>query len=322
MNGTDVTIQVNNVWTTNVLPSQTQVFIHTNGVGAIRPGGNGFQCADDDGTDVDIEGENEIQNIQCYQEDPGNPDSPFLAVVDVVVTDPFITHSNKVSHPCMPDVPILESCSWRLVLPCDDEELCTEEPTTSPTKSPTDLPSPTPTFSPTMFPTTNEPTFIEEAEPFTLPPTHKECVRYERNPCPTDIVQVHHEGITVLPELEMFRIISQDTSTVTIEFHNMYASEIPHMFYKYKQDYFGDKCYEEAPVPICETIQMTMQCTVHSQLALLELYFADPLETGFLSPGGDAAEIPECCYPDDKNDGPVTKYQFQFMCVSSCPVMQ
>jgi len=334
MNGTDVTVQINNIWTMNVMPSQTQVFIHTNGVDAVRPRGDGFQCEDDDGTDVDIEGDNEIQNIQCYQEDPGNPDSPFLAVIDVVITDPFITGSHTVTHPCMPDVPIMESCSWRFALPCVAEDMCTDEPTPSPSAYPTDLPSAPPTglpsVSPTMSPTSSAPTTYPPtpfpsahpiAENATPPPTEKECVEYERNPCPADIVQLHEVGVTPLPST-YFRIVSQDTDTVTVQFKNMYDLEIPHMFYKYKQDYFGDKCYEEAPVPVCETIDITMKCTVNSKIALMELYFADPLETGFLSPTGDDAEIPECCYPDDANDGPVTKYQFEFMCVSSCPVTE
>merc|ERR1711971_389606 len=171
MRGMDVDIQINNIWTQNILPSQTQVFIHTNGVDAVRVGGDGFQCLHDDGTDIDVAGYNVIPNIQCYQEDPGNPESPFLAVIDVVVTDPWIT-AQDVSHPCMPDVPIMQSCSWRLVVPCEGEDLCTPDPTTTPSMSPTGTPTATPSSTPTTTPSgtpTKDPTMHPTPVPTMYP---------------------------------------------------------------------------------------------------------------------------------------------------------
>merc|ERR1719162_2271453 len=89
MKKTDVTISINNVWTASVLPQQLQVFVNTKGVDSVRPGGDGFQCLDDDGTDIDVEGDSEL-TVPCYQEGgAGNAttDSSFLATIDVVVTD-------------------------------------------------------------------------------------------------------------------------------------------------------------------------------------------------------------------------------------------
>merc|ERR1712151_1409527 len=171
MRGMDIDIQINNIWTQNILPSQTQVFIHTNGVDAVRVGGDGFQCLHDDGTDIDIAGYNVIPNIQCYQEDPGNPESPFLAVIDVVVTDPWII-THDVTHPCLPDTPIMQSCLWRLVVPCTYEDLCTPDPTTTPSMSPTGTPTITPTPVPTAPPTpvpSVPPTPVPTAPPTPVP---------------------------------------------------------------------------------------------------------------------------------------------------------
>jgi len=179
MNNTDVTIAINNVWTASILPEQLQVFVHSNDVGSIRRNGDGFQCMVDDGNDVDVEGDNEL-NVECYQEEPGVDGSPFLAIIDVVITDENIGDVNEVSHPCFPDQPILESCSWRLVIPCNYEELCTKEPSSTPSvgpsPSPTAGPSPSPSDSPTSTPTTkptgpfsNKPSYQVSSEPSDSP---------------------------------------------------------------------------------------------------------------------------------------------------------
>merc|ERR1712188_224019 len=150
MNTEEVTIAINNVWTQDVLPTQMRVFIHTDGIDAISKGGEGFKCKDEDGTDIDIEGDNEF-TLQCYQ---AGLDEPFFAVIDVVITDDFICATNDVPHPCNPDgLPILESCSWRIVIPCDYDQICTDPPTVAPSELPSDGPSMEPSSIPTAGPT-------------------------------------------------------------------------------------------------------------------------------------------------------------------------
>merc|ERR1711971_1437184 len=211
--------------------------------------------------------------------------------------------AQDVSHPCMPDVLIMQSCSWRLVVPCEGEDLCTPDPTTTPSMSPTGTPTatpsgtptkdptmhptpvptmyptpvptvyptpvptpyptrvptvyptPVPTLYPTMPPTTMHPTPVPspypifEEEALTMPPTDElMCRDYGPNPCPDDILLLKHDGVTELPE-GSFRIISQDTSSVTVRFNQMYDTYIPFLFYQYKPDNFNDKCYEEMSVP-------------------------------------------------------------------------
>jgi hypothetical protein len=168
MNSTEVTIAINNVWTSDALPEQMQVFVHTNGADSVTKNGDGFQCLDKDGSDIDIEGDNEF-TVECYQE---SENDPFLAVIDVVITDSVICGSNDVSHPCYPDdEPILESCSWRIVIPCDYKELCTDEPSSSPSAAPTlslsGMPTDGPSLNPSSGPTTTSPT----SGPTTTSPT-------------------------------------------------------------------------------------------------------------------------------------------------------
>merc|ERR1712072_594465 len=72
MDTTEVTIAINNVWTQDALPGQMRVFVHTDGVDSISKGGGGFQCLDDAGDDVDIEGNKEF-TVGCYQAGPEEP---------------------------------------------------------------------------------------------------------------------------------------------------------------------------------------------------------------------------------------------------------
>jgi len=181
-----------------------------------------------------------------------------------------------------------------------------------------------PTFYPTMPPTTMHPTLHPTGHPVafteTMAPTDLTCRDYGRNPCPDDIVLLKHEGVTELPR-DSFRIISQDTSSVTVQFNQMYHVSVPFMFYQYKPDNFNDKCYEEIQVPKCQTIEMTIQCMMHTPIALLEVWIADPLNEELLRDGDDAV-IPECCYPGVTNNGYVTKYLLEFKCESSCPSVE
>merc|ERR1711907_331161 len=140
MNTEEVTIAINNVWTQDVLPTQMRVFIHTDGIDAISKGGEGFKCKDEEGT-----------------------------VIDVVITDNFICATNDVPHPCNPDgLPILESCSWRIVIPCDYDQMCTDPPTVAPSELPSDGPSMEPSELPSDGPSM-EPSSIPTAGPTASP---------------------------------------------------------------------------------------------------------------------------------------------------------
>lgn len=336
MNANDVTVQINNVWTRDALPGQLRIFTHTDSVDAIldREDGDGFQCLDSDGTDVDIEGENEI-SIQCFQESEG---APWLAVIDVVITDDMICATNEVLHPCFPDGGIIhESCSWRIVIPCEEEVLCTEEPTSSPSNSPsakpTESPSSSPSFNPTGSPSsspsisvTSSPTVRPTARPterFTQlgPPSDDGNDDFVYRPdCPEDITVLKHSGVTDLPDGSV-RIVSQDSSNVTVQLVQTYtdsSSAISSWYYQYHKDTFSDKCYGDTDVEGESIEEITIQCFHQSQIALLEFWIADDISNGVLVEG-DNAIIPECCHPSDPEGTPVTKYTIQIRCETACP---
>ena len=127
-NGENVTLGITNVWPPYPIPTQTRVFVHMDGVDALS---GGFQCPEgqEEGMEVTVDPDYSF-DVQCHQKDPGDP---FLAVIDVVITDPIICGSNTVdNHPCRPGDPILESCQWRIIIPCEVEAMCTEPPVFAP----------------------------------------------------------------------------------------------------------------------------------------------------------------------------------------------
>jgi len=328
MNSNDVTVQINNVWTRDALPEQLRVFVHTDSIDEIldRQDGEGFQCTNTDGTDVDIEGENEIL-IQCFQE---SPDEPWLAVVDVVITDQVICEMNDVPHPCFPDEQIAASCSWRIVIPCEQDAVCTEEPTSSPSDSPTSSPSSSPSEGPTSSPSegptpppssspTDGPTSSPSAGPTdrTRPPDSDSS---EDVLCPEDVQVIKQVGVTDLPD-DSVRILSQSGTNVTVQLTQAYTDEesaINSWYYQYQQSAFSNKCYGDTDVEGDSTVEITIQCSHHNQIALLEYWVADDIENGVLSPGDDAT-IPECCHPTEPDGTPVTKYVLSIRCETSCP---
>lgn len=334
MNSTDVTVQINNVWTRDALPEQLRIFVHTDDINEIldKQDGEGFQCLNTDGTDVDIEGENEL-SIQCFQE---SPDAPWLAVVDVVITDQIICQMNDVPHPCFPDGQIFGSCSWRIVIPCEQNAICTEEPTSSPSDSPSSSPSSSPSLNPTPHPTprpSSSPTSSPSDGPSSIPtpspsagptdsPTLKPTGRSDGSDalCPEDIQLITHIGVTDLPD-DSIRIVSQNGSNVTVQLVQAYTDEdsaINSWYYQYQKSAFSNKCYGDTNVEGDNVEEITIQCSHHNQIALLEFWVADDISNGVLA-AGDNAAIPECCHPTEPDGTPVTKYILKVRCETSCP---
>merc|ERR1712072_203806 len=140
------------------------------------------------------------------------------------------------------------------------------------------------------------------------------------NECPEDIILIDHQGVTPYVD-DSVVILSQDTTTVTVALQQLYTSpseDIDYVFYNYHTDLFNMKCYEEENIPGRNTIEITIECSRNSQIALLEFWIADDIEKGVLK-DGDNAVIPECCHPDVPDQTPVTKYYLEIKCVTRCP---
>jgi len=288
-----VEIKVNDVWADpSPNPNSMRIFVHDNGINSVlQPNaGDGFQCLEDAGYSATIGGE-ETMEVQCFQASEGGD---WLAAIDVVITDDIICASNDVPHPCYPDEKIMESCSWRIVIPCEQAAVCTEEPTPSPTNEPTHP----------LVPLGDD----DNTDDSYFPPVGPE-------ECPENLLLLKHIGTKEYPN-DAVKIIKQNEQTVEVEISQLFSeTEVSNLYYQFYTDHFDNKCYEEQDWSLDDPIQITIQCTVNSQIALLELWVADG---SFES--GDDATIPKCCHSTVPEEIPVTKYMLEIKCVSECPV--
>ena len=173
---------------------------------------------------------------------------------------------------------------------------------------PIDVPSGVPSDAPTDTPT-NSPTDTPAA-------------------CPDDILLVKQTGVTAYPK-DAVRIIRQDGTTVTVELKQTYtdtndldsSSSIDQLYYQYQYDPFDSVCLEEENFQSEDPLEITIECTVHTQIGLLELWVADDITKNVLSVG-DNAVVPKCCHPMDLTDEtPVAHYVLKIRCGSAleCP---
>merc|ERR1712014_425689 len=133
--------------------------------------------------------------------------------------------------------------------------------------------------------------------------------------CPDDILLFEQTGVTPFPK-DSVRIVSQDTSSVTVELVQTLtdsATSVDRMYFQYKNNPYSSKRYEEDEVYGEDTTQITIQCVHTSNVGVLELWIADDLDKGILSEGDDAV-IPQCCHPTVPDKTPATKYLIVIKC--------
>merc|ERR1712232_514618 len=213
----------------------------------------------------------------------------------------------------------------------------TASPTVSPTVSPTGGPTATPTEKPTNVPTespTSSPTAPPTAPPTTSPtgtPTGEPTAPFhefgddddtdDNYFCPEDITVLKHEGITTYPDGAL-TIISQDTTSVTVRLTQTLTdsnSTIDNIFYQYKPNHFDSTCLEEDDVEGGEFVEVTIECTVNTEIAMFEFWVIDDISKDVLSEGDDAV-IPKCCHPEGvPPETPTTKYLIEIKCTTECP---
>merc|ERR1711865_970115 len=113
---------------------------------------------------------------------------------------------------------------------------------------------------------------------------------YFQPECPEDILLLEHIGVTPYPD-DTIRILSQDTTSVTIALSQSYTKSpatIDYIFYQYKPDLFDTKCYEEDDMDAGSKIEIRIDCMRHTPIALLELWVADDVSKDVLTTGDDA----------------------------------
>jgi len=220
-------------------------------------------------------------------------------------------------------------------------EVPTRFPTRNPTPKPTGVPSVPPTGVPSVKPTPS-PTGTPTAKPTpaTAKPTSdptKSPVDLERqggaddddtitvpevgpDECPPDILLLSATTGTALPR-DTVRIVRQDTTSVTVQIHQMFTnaqSNLDSLYYQYKYNDFSTKCYEQENMPFENAVEFTIQCMVSSKIGLLEFWAVDNLSKGFLQ-SADDEKVPDCCYPDEPSGTPVAKYVLAVKCSTECP---
>ena len=117
------------------------------------------------------------------------------------------------------------------------------------------------------------------------------------------------------------RIISQDTSTVTVDLVNSWSTPnttVDSIFYQYKENHFSQKCYEEQNVDGMEVYvdALKIQCMAMVPVAYIDICVAD---NGGVTCGGDEATVPSCCMPDLPENTPTVCYKLSVNCDPHCP---
>ena len=179
-------------------------------------------------------------------------------------------------------------------------------------KPTTIVPTVKPTDSPTISPTEDSDLTKQVAE--------DEDKNYLPTQCPDDLTLAHIEGVTMLPELgDAVKILSQDTSTVTVRLQNAWTSgddTVSNIFYNYRSSLFAETCAEKQDVRAGQDYaDIVLKCYKNAPFALLDIYVAD--NNGALE-DGDNAEVPNCCHPDLPAETPVVKYKIIVKCDTLC----
>jgi hypothetical protein len=318
MDSETVSIKINDVWTASGdTPDIIKIFEHSGGADELI-GGDGFSCSNPDGTDIALDG-GDSADIKCYASIGNDGSVTMLAVIDLMIVDPVISDTNSVVPPCGSMTEIDAACIWRLVIPCAQESMCTDEPSSSPSSPPTSSPSASPSAAPSSSPSSSPTVYeepvddIDETEDDTDP-----IVPVGPEECPEDEVLVVHEGVTSIPPSAV-TIISQDTTTVTIQLSQQWTSKtVDFVYYQYAVDSFNNKCYAEDQVDNTWSETITIQCSHHSQVGQLQIWLKDSGTDVLVE--DDNAVIPKCCYPEE-TDSAVVSYILEISCVPKCPTI-
>eukprot|EP00537_Pseudo-nitzschia_pungens_P013068 CAMPEP_0172382970 /NCGR_PEP_ID=MMETSP1061-20121228/898_1 /TAXON_ID=37318 /ORGANISM="Pseudo-nitzschia pungens, Strain cf. pungens" /LENGTH=488 /DNA_ID=CAMNT_0013111051 /DNA_START=352 /DNA_END=1818 /DNA_ORIENTATION=- len=175
------------------------------------------------------------------------------------------------------------------------------------------------TVSPTEDTATDAPeedvSFRRTSSPTTAPPTGAPTA--SKKVCAGDIKVIKTHGVTGFPSTDDkhgVRILSQDTSTVTVGLDQQWVEDtIDHIFFSYKPSLFDNKCYQQQNVAGGATYKdpLTITCNVLTPLAYLEICVADTSVEG-------NATIPKCCQSQVAPETPKVCYHLEIKCVTGC----
>jgi hypothetical protein len=113
------------------------------------------------------------------------------------------------------------------------------------------------------------------------------------------------------------KIVSQDTTTVTLELTNAFPQTVAAAYVQYEVAVAAYECAEYNNFAVSQVETITVECMVSEPVAVVTVIITDPAAVS-----GDA-NIPICCHADSEED-PAVAYTFSVSCVPLCepePVM-
>jgi hypothetical protein len=135
--------------------------------------------------------------------------------------------------------------------------------------------------------------------------------------CPGDITLAGQIGSTNYDSIPI-TIISQDTTSITIEVSNTWGEDVlSNMFTRYDDSRLESTCHELTQVTKTDTSRYTIACMVEDPVAHVDIFVTDNSFSADL----DDAAVPQCCHPEAAVVAPSKTVQYIFMlqCVSQCP---
>jgi hypothetical protein len=134
--------------------------------------------------------------------------------------------------------------------------------------------------------------------------------------CVNDIALENQIGSLTYDSLPI-NIISQDTTSVTIEVANTWSKDVvSKMFVQYDESNLDTTCKEMQEVAKTDTpSQYTIACMSGAPVALVDIFVTDDS-----FPAADStATVPECCHPEaDVAATPTVQYTYKLACRSLC----
>jgi hypothetical protein len=138
----------------------------------------------------------------------------------------------------------------------------------------------------------------------------------ERAICLDDISLAGQVGSATYDSLPI-KIISQDTTSITIEVSNTWGEDVlSNMFTRYDDTSLNTACQKLTEVTNTKTAVYTIACMAKEAVAHVDIFVS---KASFSTESGATAVVPQCCHPQAEFVTPAVQYIFMLQCVSQCP---
>lgn len=201
----------------------------------------------------------------------------------------------------------MESCQWRIIIPCETEEMCTEEPL--------------PTDAPVVEAETGTPFVTLGDDEYDDTIWVDDGGNDDTIECPEDVLIIAQTGSTDFPMEDAVEIVSQNGTTVTVDLYQAWtagsdAEKVDYIYTYYRESMFNHHCFNHSNVEEGSFDTITITCNVFNPKGYVQICVADKEDT--VLSAGDDGEVPDCCKPTPSPDSHVVCYTLEINCVSEC----